>query len=304
MKPNRTKIKTKRLVSPDLLYSLSKAELHPVLPNLRLTKGKDIERSIIKCSPQSKCYKCQGYGHIAVKCASPYKITLIDREGYPESEGDEYIHQVNGDEEDFDENTEKIMLSYFRLRESTRLSVVRYTLAQPKVSDDWIHTNIFHTFTKIGERSCMMIVDSGSYINAVSLMIINKIYLKAEPHSHPYKVSWINKTALNVTQRCLVLIEFIVYKDKIWCDVVTIVWAKFSLEDPGYLIICSHLLSYEYVLFLHEHKKVKLLSSQSKNNVAEKKSVAVKQTKISLISAKDIDCEIMIDREKRLKSKK
>jgi len=35
MKSDRAKIKTIGLVSPDLLYSLTKAELHPV-PNLRL----------------------------------------------------------------------------------------------------------------------------------------------------------------------------------------------------------------------------------------------------------------------------
>jgi len=35
-----------------------------------------------------------------------------------------------------------------------------------------------------------------------------------------------------------------------------------------------------------------LLPSQPKNNVVEQKSVAVKQTKISLISAKDIDREM------------
>ena len=45
-------------------------------------------------------------------------------------------------------------------------------------------------------------------------------------------------------------------------------------------------------LFEHEGKKVKLLPSQSKNNVTEKKSVAVKQIKISLVSAKDIDREM------------
>jgi len=33
-------------------------------------------------------------------------------------------------------------------------------------------------------------------------------------------VSWINSTALDVKQQCLVPIEFDVYKDKIWCDVV------------------------------------------------------------------------------------
>jgi len=45
-------------------------------------------------------------------------------------------------------------------------------------------------------------------------------------------------------------------------------------------------------LFEHEDKKVKLLPSQSKNNVTEKKSVAVKQIKINLVSAKDIDREM------------
>jgi len=63
-------------------------------------------------------------------------------------------------------------------------------------------------------------------------MIINKIGLKAEPHPHPYKVSWINEAALNITQRCLVPIEFTVYKDKIWCDVVTMNVGQIILERP------------------------------------------------------------------------
>ena len=109
---------------------------------------------------------------------------------------------MDGDEEDFDENTEETTLNCLRLREYPRLSVVRCTLAQPKVSDDWRRTNIFHTFTKIRERNCKVIVDSGSCINAVSFMILRKVGLKAEPHPHPYKVSWINEATLNVTQRC------------------------------------------------------------------------------------------------------
>ena len=45
-------------------------------------------------------------------------------------------------------------------------------------------------------------------------------------------------------------------------------------------------------LFKHEGKKVKLLPSQPKNNIAEKKPIAAKQAKISLISTKKIDCEV------------
>ena len=83
-------------------------------------KGKGIERSIPKSNPQTKCYKCQGYRHIAAKCASSYKIALIDGEGYPESKSDEYIHQVDGDKDDFDENTEETTLNCLQFRESTR----------------------------------------------------------------------------------------------------------------------------------------------------------------------------------------
>ena len=57
-------------------------------------------------------------------------------------------------------------------------------------------------------------MDGGSCINVVFSVIISKVGLKVEPYPHFYKVSWINKVALNVTQRCLVPVEFTVYKDK------------------------------------------------------------------------------------------
>jgi len=72
-------------------------------------------------------------------------------------------------------------------------------------------------------------MDSESCINVVPSVIINKVGLKAESHPQPYKVSWINESALNVTQRYLVPIEFTFYKDKIWCDVV--------IMDVGQIIL-------------------------------------------------------------------
>ena len=124
-------------------------------------------------------------------------------------------------------------------------------------------------------------------------MIINNVGLKAEPHPHPYKVSWINEAALNVTQRCLVPIEFIIYKDKIWCDVVTMDVGQIILGRPWLFDNDVHIYGRLNMWFFeHKGKKVKLLPSQPKNNVVEQKSVAVKQTKIRLISAKDIGCEM------------
>ena len=59
---------------------------------------------------------------------------------------------------------------------------------------------MFHTFTRIGGKSCKVIVDSESCINALSSTLIAKFGLKVLPHPHPYKVTWINSSALEVKQ--------------------------------------------------------------------------------------------------------
>jgi len=90
---------------------------------------------------------------------------------------------------------------------------------------------MFHIFTRIRGRgrSCKVIMDSGSCINAVSSTIIAKFGLEVVPHPRPYRVTWINSSALEVKQMCLVSIDFDFYKDKIWCDVVSM--------DVGHVIL-------------------------------------------------------------------
>ena len=80
---------------------------------------------------------------------------------------------------------------------------------------------MFYIIMKIGGKSCKIIVNSGSYINTVSFIETTKFGLKAVSHSHPFRATWINSSALEVNQRCFVPIDFSLYKDKIWYDVVT-----------------------------------------------------------------------------------
>ena len=59
-------------------------------------KGKDTDREFSKLAPAIKCYKCQGYGHVAANYPTPVKIALINREHevVSESESQEFIFQA------------------------------------------------------------------------------------------------------------------------------------------------------------------------------------------------------------------
>ncbi|XP_020258176.1 uncharacterized protein LOC109834550 [Asparagus officinalis] len=260
----------------------------------RDNKGKGTERNFSKVSSTTKCYKCQGYGHVAANCPSPVKIAIVNGEPVEELESktDEFVYHV--EEEDFDSSEEfdenDISIGCIRSTPSSQLAVVRCALTQPKDQDDWRRTNMFHTFTKIGGKSCKVIVDSGSCINAISSTELAKFGLKAVPHPHPYRVTWIDSTALDVKQRCLVPIDFNLYKDKIWCDVVAM--------DVGHVILGRPWLYDNDVTiygrsntchFEHEGKKIKLLPSAPKTKQPEQKPIAVKKNKgVSLITTKEI----------------
>ena len=108
-----------------------------------------------------------------------------------------------------------------------RLSVVRCVLAQPKKNNDWRDLQFFK-LTKIGDKNCWVIIDSGSCVNAVASGMVTKLGLKNIPYSQSYKVSWVNFTSIDVkNMSCSV--QFATYSDKIWCDVVTI--------DVGHIIL-------------------------------------------------------------------
>jgi len=108
-------------------------------------------------------------------------------------------------------------------------------------------------------------VDSESNINAVSSKVIERFELKAISYPHPHKVSLINSTALKVKQRCLIMIDFNSYKDKIWCDMVTmnvgqIILGRSWLFDKDITIYgLSNMCQFE-----HNGKKNKLLSFRLK----------------------------------------
>ena len=186
-----------------------------------------------RVSSTTKCYKCQGYGHLAASFPSFVKITIIDGTPVEATESDfgEYTYHPDVDTDD-ESSSDDVGLNYIKPTPSTHLYIVKCVLSPSAERDNWRRTVTFHTFTKIRNKSCKVIVDSESCIDAISCKLYENLGLEIIPHLHPFKVSWIDSTALEIKQRCLIPVSFNHYKDKIWCDVITMNVSQVILGRP------------------------------------------------------------------------
>ena len=134
-------------------------------------KGKSFERDNKNTSPEFpkvssiiKCYKCQGYEHLAVNCPSLIGITIINETPTEatESDFDVYIFKEENSKTDEKPRIDDVGFNCIDQAPSGHLSVIRCVLSQPTEEDDWRKSATFHIFTKIGDKNCKVIVNSGS----------------------------------------------------------------------------------------------------------------------------------------------
>ena len=59
--------------------------------------------------------------------------------------------------------------------------------------ENWLQSNVFHTKCTSKDRVYLVIIDSGSFENCVSLEMVQKLDLKMDPHPKPYKLSWLQE---------------------------------------------------------------------------------------------------------------
>jgi len=111
------------------------------------------------------------------------KITIIDRTPTEatESDSDEYIYHPDVDTDE-ESSSDDVGLNCIRPTPSTHLSVVKYVPSPLAEKIDWRRTATFHTFTKIGDKSCKVIVDSESCINVISSKLCENLGLEIIPH--------------------------------------------------------------------------------------------------------------------------
>ena len=143
------------------------------------------------------CFRCQKVGHFASTYPTRSQHIAEPEENEPEpTEGcTEEVYEADPAlVDEYEEEDTPI--------ESGPLGVVRCILSQTKVQEDWRRTNILHTFFKLGDKVCKVIIDSGSCVNAISTNAIKSFGLAPIPHPHPYKVSWVDSTSIPIKSRC------------------------------------------------------------------------------------------------------
>jgi hypothetical protein len=160
----------------------------------REDKGKGIFHEAPKITSRIQCFKCQGFGHIFSSCPNKTLFIKGQEDMGKEDNCDDKVYEPNpNDFQDLNDEDESNLLVCVRFIstqiKTTRLSVVRCVLTQPKGTEDWRRTAIFYTYIKCGDKGCKIIIDSGSCINTVSLGSVSRLGLKSVPHPKPYSVS-------------------------------------------------------------------------------------------------------------------
>ncbi|XP_027362462.1 uncharacterized protein LOC113870064 [Abrus precatorius] len=198
---------TPRKAQPSQPAALNKTLSNPV---------KDTSPKQPTQSKPSKCFKCQGYGHIASDCPNRRVVTIIEGEAYEASKEESEFYQ-----NDF--NSPPVFDEELTPADHREALVVRRSLHTAAVREEpWMRHNIFHTRCTTQGKICDVIIDSGSCENIVSSYMVEKLKLPTEDHPHPYKLQWLNKgSEVKVSQRCLVAFSIgQKYQDEVWCDVL------------------------------------------------------------------------------------
>ena len=148
------------------------------------------------------------HGHLASQCPSQTKTFLVEVPIEDVEEGLEVaVHQHDDDSDasakcEFNGCIRTLTVTDLTPSYDTTQLGVKCTLAQPEQVNDWRRTVIFQTCTKIWNKSCKVILDSGNCINAVASKLITILGMKPVKHPNSYKVTWIDATFIDVQERC------------------------------------------------------------------------------------------------------
>lgn len=126
-----------------------------------------------------KCFRCLEVGHIASQCPNK-NVMFIRDNGDVESKFDSDYDNMPPIEDCDDDVEYTACRKSLVIRRALNMQVKEESLEQRK--------NLFHTRCFVSGKVCVVITDGGSCTNVTSTTLVEKLSLKCEKHSRPYKL--------------------------------------------------------------------------------------------------------------------
>ena len=94
-------------------------------------------------------------------------------------------------------------------------------------------SNIFHSECKVHDKVCKLIIDGGSFTNAISSDLVNALSLPTRRLPKPHYMRWMNESGtLKITHKTRVKFSIGNYMDTVDCDVVPMSACHLLLGRP------------------------------------------------------------------------
>ncbi|XP_071901902.1 uncharacterized protein [Coffea arabica] len=139
-------------------------------------------------SRNTKCWRCQGLGHIASQCPNQRIMIILPSSEVMSDDEEEYKEMPPLDEKD-----EMEAIVQRPLEKSVGLGLVaRHALATHIKEEEIQRENIFYTRCHVNGKVCSLVIDPGSCTNVASSVMVKALGLSTREHLQPYRLQWLN----------------------------------------------------------------------------------------------------------------
>ena len=227
----------------------------------------------------TKCFKCQGFGHIASQCPNRRTMLMLPSGEVLTDEEDEYEGMPPlVEEEEIIAPDQPVGLGL----------VTRLALSAQRTNEEEQRTNIFYTRCLVNGKVCSLIIDGGSCTNVASALFVKKLHLPVQDHPTPYKLQWFSDCGeVRVSKQVSVKFNIGRYEDELVCDVVPMQAAHLILGRPWQF---DREVTYEghsnKYSFMHKGTRV-ILVPLSPTQVREDQNVLQREWELDRLEGKE-----------------
>nr|XP_027102839.1 uncharacterized protein LOC113724096 [Coffea arabica] len=205
---------------------------NPSISKLPSSTPKFEEPRVQTRARDTRCFKCQGRGHIASQCPNQRTMIMMQNGEIVSEDEAEYdgIPPLDGGSDGESPNEEEFSAPEGHF--GTALVARRALTARVK-EDELQRENIFYTRCFVNQALCSVIIDSGSCTNVASSLMVDNLKLPTRDHPRPYKLQWLNNSGeVRVTKQVLISFQIHKYSDEVLCDVVPMQASHIILGRP------------------------------------------------------------------------